>query len=100
MGRVGGLLRAMVTTMDDDGDGLTLSYALDRPTGSRALLLEANGLAPSFLPDVAGEYELTATVDDGRGGSATASDRIAVVPRRCQSTRAAGGAGGITAGAA
>ncbi len=97
MGPVGGLLRAMVTTVDEDGDGLTLSYALDRPTGSRALLLEATGLAPSFIPDVAGEYELTATVDDGRGGSATASDRIAVVPAPVPvDAGGSGGAGGIT----
>ena len=86
MGSAGMAVRATVTAMDDDpDDALTVSYELTRPLGSTSLLIDAAGLTPGFVPDLDGDYVLTARADDGRGGSAVASAKVfvqgSVVPR-------------------
>ena len=46
------------------------------PAGSAATLGGASSVAPSFTPDVVGDYTLSLTVSDGAG--ATASDSVVV----------------------
>nr|BAL58743.1 hypothetical protein HGMM_OP2C291 [Candidatus Acetothermum autotrophicum] len=57
-----------------DPDGDTLSYSwrfLAKPSGSRAEFSNANSANPTFTPDLAGEYLIELTVDDGKGGQAS-----------------------------
>jgi hypothetical protein len=55
---------------DVDGDPLTFAWAfLSRPAGSTASLTGAATATPTFTPDVAGDYAVRLTVNDGRGGS-------------------------------
>ncbi|HKE42925.1 MAG TPA: Calx-beta domain-containing protein [Steroidobacteraceae bacterium] len=55
---------------DVDGDPLTFAWAfLSRPAGSTASLTGAATATPTFTPDVAGDYTVRLTVNDGRGGS-------------------------------
>jgi hypothetical protein len=59
-----------------DANGDTISYAwsfASRPAGSTASLTGANTVNPSFVPDVAGSYELSLTVSDGEFTSITPS---------------------------
>ena len=77
-GAVGTSVSARVQASDEDGDGLTLSYALGRPQGSAALLASAETRIPTFVPDLPGVYSFTVRADDGRGGLATASAAVAV----------------------
>jgi hypothetical protein len=78
-GRAGVALVAKVEASDEDQDGLTLSYALDRPQGSAALLIDAETRTPGFLPDLGGFYKLTVRAEDGRGGLAVASAAVMVM---------------------
>lgn len=50
---------------DPNGDLLTYSWALQRPSSSQASLNGPNTAKPSFTPDVVGEYSATLTVGDG-----------------------------------
>lgn len=50
---------------DPDGDALTYSWTLVRPTGSAAVLSGASTSQASFVADVAGTYTATLTVRDG-----------------------------------
>ncbi len=50
---------------DADGDSLTYSWSLDSPEGSSASLSATDTEAVTFTPDVAGDYTLTLTVNDG-----------------------------------
>ena len=62
---------------DPDGDSLTFSWKfISRPTGSLAELADADTEAPTFTPDVKGNYVVELTVDDERGG--TSSDRVTI----------------------
>lgn len=55
---------------DIDGDPLTFAWVfLARPAGSVAALAGAGTARPTFTPDVAGDYTIRLTVNDGRGGS-------------------------------
>src|SRR5207247_7958627 len=63
--RVGAAVQATISASDEDGDGLTVSYTLVRPMGSKALLTGAETLKPSFVPDVPGSYLFSARADDG-----------------------------------
>lgn len=60
---------------DVDEDSLTYSWALKRPSGSRAELDNPASPMPSFIPDRAGSYTATLTVSDG---TATAKDAVVV----------------------
>ena len=55
-----------------DADSDPLSYAwtfVSAPSGSTAALSASDTAAPSFTPDVVGDYSVQLTVDDGNGGS-------------------------------
>lgn len=62
---------------DADGDPLTYTWTLQSgPAGSSAELVDAGTVAPSFTPDVAGDYVVNLTVSDGESSSNTASVKI------------------------
>jgi hypothetical protein len=50
---------------DVDGDSLTYSWKLKKPSGSGAVLSPLSGARPTFIPDVQGNYTATLTVSDG-----------------------------------
>jgi len=51
---------------DPNGDALTYAWTLaDKPTGSTAVLADADTVTPSFVADLAGEYEVLLVVNDG-----------------------------------
>jgi hypothetical protein len=79
--QVGTLVRAQVSASDEDGDGLTLSYELDRPTGSKVLLEDGETAAPGLVPDVPGVYRLVAIAEDGRGGTTRQAAGTQALPR-------------------
>lgn len=61
------------------GSGRTISYAwtmTSRPSGSSAVLVQANSTRPAFFADRAGSYEFTLTVSDGSATSAPAKVTI------------------------
>lgn len=56
-----------ILSFDEGGAKLTYAWAVDsRPTGSVAALGAATTAVPSFTPDVAGNYVLSLTVNNGR----------------------------------
>lgn len=62
---------------DPDGDSLTYSWSLaSLPAGSTVSLRDAASALPSFTPDVAGDYVVKLTVNDGEKSSAEDSARI------------------------
>jgi mono/diheme cytochrome c family protein len=50
---------------DPDGDPITYSWSLKGPDGSTAALSGADAAAPTFTPDVDGEYVAALVVNDG-----------------------------------
>ena len=57
---------------DVDNDPLTFAWIfLARPPGSAASLTDPTSVAPSFTPDLPGDYTIELTIDDGNGGTAT-----------------------------
>lgn len=63
---------------DANGDTLTYSWVLDRPTGSAASLLDATSVKPTFVPDIAGTYTATLLVNDGKVSSLPVSTTVTV----------------------
>jgi hypothetical protein len=62
---------------DADGDALTYQWTLSTvPTGSNARLQNDTTVAASFVPDVAGTYQVQLTVSDGHGGSNSATVQV------------------------
>lgn len=62
---------------DPDGDPLTYLWAFTaRPAGSTAVLQNAASSSASFTADRRGVYQVSLTVDDGRGGTDT--DTVAI----------------------
>jgi|GEM_PF-2201881 len=60
-------------------DGKALQYAwtfTKMPANSKAVLSGADGIKPTFVPDLAGEYEIVLTVSNG---TATKTDNVVVV---------------------
>jgi serine protease len=55
---------------DANGDALTYTWALVKPAGSVAVLLNAASSTPSFTPDVVGVYGVGLIVSDGKLSSA------------------------------
>lgn len=85
---------------DPDGDPLTFRWAfISRPTGSLAAFSNPNIVNPTFVADLAGEYLIELTVEDGKGGRSSARVRItainppaiAVTPQRLEFTAVQGG---------
>lgn len=70
---------------DPEGAALTYAWALTAPAGSSAALDDATSATPSFVPDVAGSYVASLTVNDGEDDSAaddvtiTAADNTVTV---------------------
>jgi hypothetical protein len=60
---------------DPDGDNLSYSWSLSGPGGSNAGLSDPSAEAPTFTPDVAGDYVATLQVSDG---DTTVSDNTTV----------------------
>lgn len=57
---------------DPDGDPLSFSWQLTQtPTGSSASLSNASSELATFVPDVAGDYAATLTVEDAEGNLAS-----------------------------
>ncbi|MGM0546117.1 MAG: PKD domain-containing protein [Bacteroidota bacterium] len=54
---------------DPDGDDLSFEWDLDAPSGSSVQLSDDGDEAPTFTPDVTGDYLATLTVSDGNGES-------------------------------
>lgn len=62
---------------DPDGDPLSFRWRFtQRPTGSQASLSSSTTAQTTFVPDMAGQYIVELTVDDGRGG--TDSDTVTI----------------------
>ena len=58
---------------DPEGEALSYAWSLAVPGGSSATLSSSSAEAPTFTPDVAGEYTATLRVSDGELESAPAS---------------------------
>ena len=70
---------------DADGDPLTYTWTLQSsPAGSAAELVDAGTVAPSFTPDVAGDYVVNLTVSDGESSSNTDSVKIQAAAPKLQ----------------
>jgi hypothetical protein len=64
---------------DPDGDKLTYKWTMtSRPDGSGAALTGAQGVAPTFVADLAGEYLLSLVVNDGANDSKADEVKITV----------------------
>ncbi len=62
---------------DGEGDTLTYNWSFSsRPSGSIADLTNETTVAPTFTPDLAGDYVAQLVVDDGNGH--TASDTVTI----------------------
>lgn len=71
---------------DPDCDSLQYSWKFIRkPPNSKAVLSKAKTPNPQFRPDKAGDYLLELTVDDKRGGTATAQVTVTAVQQRGKS---------------
>ena len=68
-----------VASHDPDGDALTFSWTLSVPAGSTASLAGETSAFPTFVPDVAGSYTVTLTVNDPFGGVGTDTVDVAVI---------------------
>lgn len=58
---------------DPDNDPLTYNWTMQKPNGSSSVLQNPMTASPQFTPDVAGAYQLSLTVNDGKVSSAPAS---------------------------
>lgn len=62
---------------DPEGDPLAYIWTLaSRPGGSTAVLVDATTATPSFVADIAGDYEVSLTVSDGTTYSAADTVRV------------------------
>ena len=66
-------------SFDPDGDPLTYSWSLSKPTGSAAVLANPSNVRPTFIVDRAGTYVVQLIVNDGRLNSAPNSVNISTV---------------------
>lgn len=65
---------------DPDADPLTYAWSItNKPASSSAGLSDPALVNPTITPDVAGEYQVQLTVDDGDGGTASDSLTISVI---------------------
>lgn len=65
------------TSSDANGDTLTYSWQfLSRPQGSTATLAAATTAKPTFTADVAGTYQISLVVNDGKANSAATTTSV------------------------
>ena len=64
---------------DDNGDILSFNWQLTKPEGSSTIIADATSVEASVTPDVAGEYVISLTVNDGTIDSDPATVTIAVI---------------------
>jgi len=69
-------IEVLANDSDPDGDALTVTAVSTPAHGSAAAT--AGGVAYTPAPDYVGEDSFTYTIDDGRGGAATATVHVAV----------------------
>ncbi|MFN2383035.1 MAG: PKD domain-containing protein, partial [Gemmatimonadota bacterium] len=78
---LGGTVNLSGSGSTPGGGAVTLAWTfVTRPAGSAATLTGATTGTPSFVPDVAGTYELRLTVTNSTGQTATDTVRITVNP--------------------
>lgn len=66
---------------DSDGDPLTYDWVfITTPSGSEVILNDSASVAPTFTPDLAGEYVLGLTVNDGTENSTQDTVTITAEP--------------------
>jgi len=59
---------------DANGDNITYNWTLtSKPNGSSAVLSNSTATKPTFTPDIAGTYNISLVVNDGKVNSATAT---------------------------
>lgn len=81
---VGSVVALAIDIQDEDQNcGLLPSHHVSWqlqavPAGSQAMLTDRNALTPSFIADLAGDYELSVLITDDRGLSTQVSKRINV----------------------
>ena len=63
---------------DANGSGLGYSWQLQVPSGSASLLTNKDDVTVSFIPDIAGNYQLNLVVNDGTDPSKVAKATIRV----------------------
>lgn len=72
------------SSSDPEGDALTFSWQLtDKPTGSSATLADETTASPTFVADVAGQFEILLVVSDSIGPGMT--DTVVVTSTTAQS---------------
>lgn len=81
---------------DGNGDPLTFVWTLAKPSGSGAVLANANTVSPYFTPDLAGTYVATLVVNDGKVNSSPATVSVTATSsstyccRRCTTGKPCG----------
>ncbi len=69
-------------SFDPEGRAISYSWALvEKPAGSSASIAQANTAQTSFIPDVAGEYLVSLTVNDGTFSSTADFAKIIAAPQ-------------------
>ncbi|MBS1148515.1 MAG: chitinase [Myxococcaceae bacterium] len=66
---------------DPNGDSLTYQWSLTgRPTGSLAALSSPTALKPTFVADLAGSFQVSLVVNDGKASSAASAMTVTALP--------------------
>ena len=87
------------TSSDANGDPLTYSWTLTvKPSGSAAMLANANSVTPSFTPDVSGTFVGSLIVSDGKVNSTAATVTLIVTLANAAPVADAGPAQRVLAG--
>lgn len=84
---------------DSDGDSLSYRWELStKPAGSGAILSSTTAIAPSFWTDVAGQYVLSLTVNDGTVNGAASAVAITASVANIKPVANAGSDQAVTVG--
>lgn len=83
---------------DPDNNPITYRWTLTGPSGSTATLANATSARPSFTPNVAGNYVVQLTVNDGSANSMPVSQTIAVAAQNRPPVANAGPAQTVSVG--
>lgn len=83
---------------DANGDALSYSWVLSRPSGSSATLSDPASVKPTFVPDVGGAYVATLSVSDGKVSSVPVSTTVTATLANAPPVANAGAAKRIVSG--